>query len=68
MALEGMTAAFLGVANALGRKKESPLEPFKRTLALADKEHKLAAKELRAAMRELVELTAKKEDGDGSKS
>lgn len=46
------------IENALGalgiHKKESPIEPFKRTLALADIEHEKAVKKLLDATNELV--------------
>jgi len=63
MAFEGV-AAILGLAYVPGRKKESVIEPFKRTLALANVEHEKAQKNLMEATEKLAAIANAKREND----
>lgn len=52
------TVAFLSAATI--RKKESPLEPFKRTEKLAEELYNKALNDLECATQDLVHVTEKK--------
>jgi hypothetical protein len=52
-------AALLGITH-LTKKKESVLEPFKRTVQLADEEQKKALNELEDAVSELSKVMEEK--------
>lgn len=52
-------AALMGIAH-ITRKRESPLEPFKRTAQLADEEQEKAFTELECALQELKRVVEEK--------
>ena len=54
-----MIAAFAAITHVM-RKKESVLEPFKRTVQLADEEQDKAMNELNSAMQELTKVIEEK--------
>lgn len=61
MTTEGIVAAFLSISYSARKKKESPIEPFKRTLELANTEYDKATEKLLSATNELANLTVVKE-------
>lgn len=56
--MSSWAAALLSVS--LLKKKESPIEPFKRTAALVDEMHNKAVNDLECATRELIQEIEKK--------
>ena len=54
-----MIAAFATIAHAM-QKKESPLEPFKRTVQIAEDERDKALSELNSAVEELTKVLEEK--------
>lgn len=60
----GNTLMSLIAVAALVRKKESYVEPFKRTAQLADDEHEKALRDLECATTTLVEEVKKKVEND----
>lgn len=68
MITEGIVAV-LGFSHIIGVKRESVIEPFKRTLELASAEHDKARDELIRATEELANLAIEKgKHEDDSKS
>jgi len=56
--MSGWLAATLGVA--MIKRKESPIEPFKRTAELAEREQQKALQDLEEATTKLIKIVAER--------
>lgn len=64
MTLGEVMVAFLGISYSMKKRKESPIEPFKRTLELANVEYEKATVKLLEATEELAKVTVAKDEKD----